>query len=88
LILNNNFDFSDRTKALFQPFFGARLVRAAKSHFVPGANVAAVGLLACGGALFRALGVISNSKRSLPPRFRLGRNAPCAFLPAPTVGLG
>jgi hypothetical protein len=42
LILNNNFDFADRSKALFQPFFGAWLVRATKSHFVAGANVASI----------------------------------------------
>jgi hypothetical protein len=58
LISNNNLDFTDQSKALFQPIFGARLVRAAKSHFVPGANVAAVGLLGCGGTVFRALGII------------------------------
>jgi len=40
LILNNNFDFFDRSKALFQPFFGAWLVRAAKSHFCFSKNIA------------------------------------------------
>jgi hypothetical protein len=38
--------------------------------------------------LFRAFGIISNLKRSLPAQFRRGRNAPCAFLPPPAVGLG